>query len=318
LHELQTSFGRFSAFFKPKNGHALQLISLVAIVALGCSLMGQVLGANNDDPVTPVEGKSWLALLHRPFNETSMGKTWELGPPPPMPGDEGPRWQLELSPGFGAQTVTLHGADLYLLSCRGCHGESGLGAPPEINSVIGPVQATSVEFTLARMKKAGRGMSRTDVTAIAIQSRILLQQRLHVGGQDMPAPTLNETEIRAIVAYLEQLSGIPGAEKRQITVRESSYRVGEHIAKSTCHVCHSATGPNPTPQQIQDGAIPPLGTLMTRVSLPDFVRKVTNGAPILMGAPPMLYRGRMPVFNYLSEDEAAYVYLYLLLYPPRK
>jgi len=35
-----------------------------------------------------------------------------------------------------------------------------------------------------------------------------------------------------------------------------------------------------------------------------------------MGAQPMLYRGRMPVFNYLSEDEAADVYLYLTLYPP--
>jgi hypothetical protein len=35
-----------------------------------------------------------------------------------------------------------------------------------------------------------------------------------------------------------------------------------------------------------------------------------------MGASPMLYRGRMPVFYYLSEDEAADVYLYLTLYPP--
>jgi hypothetical protein len=43
---------------------------------------------------------------------------------------------------------------------------------------------------------------------------------------------------------------------------------------------------------------------------------VTHGAPILMGTPPMLYRGRMPVFYYLSEQEAADVYLYLTTYPP--
>ena len=31
--------------------------------------------------VTPVAGESWLTHLNRPFNETSMGKTWRLGPP---------------------------------------------------------------------------------------------------------------------------------------------------------------------------------------------------------------------------------------------
>jgi hypothetical protein len=30
----------------------------------------------------------------------------------------------------------------------------------------------------------------------------------------------------------------------------------------------------------------------------------------------MLYRGRMPVFYYLSEEEVADVYLYLAMYPP--
>jgi hypothetical protein len=36
-----------------------------------------------------------------------------------------------------------------------------------------------------------------------------------------------------------------------------------------------------------------------------------------MGSPAAPCRGRMPVFDYLSEDEAADVYLYLSLYPPR-
>ena len=75
-------------------------------------------------------------------------------------------------------------------------------------------------------------------------------------------------------------------------------------------------GPDPGPQQLLDGAIPPLNTLTTRKSQPEFIQKVTVGAPILMGTPPLLCRGRMPVFYYLSEEEAADAYLYLTRYPP--
>jgi len=213
--------------------------------------------------------------------------------------------------------VTLHGSDLYRLSCRGCHGELGQGAPPEILSISSLVQATSVAATRERMKKAGREMSESGLVALAKQSKFLLLQRLHHGGEHMLPPTFSEEEIRSLVPYIEQLSGVPGAEKNQIAVKESSDRVGEHIVKSTCHVCHSATGPNPDPEQILQGAFPPLSTLTTRVSLPDFVRKVTNGAPILSGTPPAIHRGRMPVFSYLSQDEAAAAYEYLLRYPPK-
>ena len=203
------------------------------------------------------------------------------------------------------------------MTCQGCHKESGQGAPPEINSIIDPVRATSVAVATARMKAAGREMSSSEIAAMARQSKAMLMQRLHVGGQHMLSPTLSEVEIRSLFAYLEQLSGIPNAEKNQIAVKASTYRVGEHIVKSTCHVCHSATGPNPTPDQILKGAIPPLSALTTRVSLSGFVRKVTSGAPIIMGTPPTYYRGKMPVFMYLTQDEAASAYLYLILYPPR-
>jgi len=300
---------------RSKKKSCLQRITLVAGIVLASSVFGQSAGTK-DTSVTAVEGESWIRHLHRPFAETSMGKTWDLGPAPLDPGEEAPSWQLQLSPAYMTQIVTLHGSDLYRLNCRGCHKELGQGAPPEINSIIGPVQATSVAATMERMRKAGREMSRSDVAAIARESKALLLQRLHIGGQHMPQPSLNEAEIRVLVPYLEQLSGVPGAEKNQIALRESPYRVGEHIVKSTCHVCHSATGPNPNPQQILEGAIPPLSTLTTRVSLPEFVRKVTSGAPIIMGTPPTPYRGRMPVFVYLSQDEAAAAYLYLILYPP--
>jgi mono/diheme cytochrome c family protein len=286
------------------------------MLALASSLLGQSAGTR-DISVTAVEGESWIRHLNRSFSETSMGKTWDLGPAPTEPGAEAAPWQLNLSPGYATQGILLRGSDLYRLNCRGCHGESGQGVPPEINSITGPVQATSVAATLDRMTKAGREISRSDVTAMANESRIILLQRLHKGGESMPPPSLSEPEIRSLIPYLEQLSAVPGAEKNQISVKVSSYRVGEHIVKSTCHVCHSATGPNPDPQQIMEGAIPPLSTLTTRASLPEFVRKVTNGAPIIMGTPPTPYRGRMPVFLYLSEDEAADAYMYLALYPPQ-
>jgi mono/diheme cytochrome c family protein len=295
---------------------------LLVVFMLTSSLFGQTVGTK-DVSVTAVEGESWLRHLRRSFNDTSMGKTWDLGPPPSIPGEESPSWQLELSPGYATQSVTLHGSDLYRLNCQGCHGGTGSGAPPEINSVINPVRATSVVVILERTKKTGQEMSRADAAVLARQAKVLLLQRLHKGGEAMPPfPQINELEIHSIVAYLEQLSDVPGAERNQVAVKESPYRVGEQIIKSTCHICHSATGPNPDPQQLLDGAIPPLSTLTTRTSLPEFIRKVTNGAPVIMGSPPVSYRdsyrGRMPVFRYLSEDEAADAYLYLTIYPPHQ
>ena len=290
--------------------------ALLCLSLLASPLLGQTIG-NKDVPVTTVGGESLLRHLHKSLSDTSMGKTWEYGPAPSTPGDEAPQWQLNLSPVFNTQMATLRGSDLYRMNCQGCHGESGFGVPPEINSVINPVRATSVEVIMARAKKTGQDLSRQDATVLASQARTSLLQRLHNGGQEMPRfPHLNETEIRSIAAYLEQLSDVPGAARKQVSVRESSIRVGEHIVKSTCHVCHSATGPNPDPEEILFGTVPPLSTLTMRTNLSEFVRKVVSGAPIVMGNPALPYRGRMPVFRYLSQDEAADVYLYLTLYPP--
>jgi mono/diheme cytochrome c family protein len=285
-------------------------------------LSAQTLGTK-DVQVTAVVGESWLRHLRRAITETSMGKTGEFGPSPSMPGEEPARWQPDLTPGFATQTVTLRGADLYRLNCQACHGASGGGAPPEINSVINPVRATSVALILERTKKTGQEMGRADAALLASQAKTLIIQRFHKGGEAMPPfPQLNEIEIRSIIAYLEQLSGVPGAERNQITLRESPYRVGELIVKSTCHICHTAVGPNPDPQQLLDGTIPPLSTLTTRTSLFEFIRKVTNGSVVVLGTPPFSYtdsyRGRMPVFRYLTEDEAADAYLYLTLYPPQQ
>jgi mono/diheme cytochrome c family protein len=296
--------------------HSQVMKSLVVVFVLATSLLGQSVGTK-DVQVTGVAGESWLNHLHRTFEETSMGKTGRLGPPTSRGGEETPGWQRRLSADSARQTVTLQGADLYRLNCWGCHGEFGLGAPPEINSVVNPTRATSIVVIMERMKKLGMNISRADAAELANQSKTTLLQRLHKGGTDMPPfPHLSEPEVRAIFAYLKQLAGVPGAGKQQEVVEESRVRVGEHIVKSTCHICHNAAGPNPNPEQLLNGAIPPLNTLTTRTSLPDFDRKIRTGAPIMMGTPPSAFRGRMPVFYYLGEDEVADAYLYLRLSPP--
>jgi mono/diheme cytochrome c family protein len=287
---------------------------------VSCGLLAQPARAqfsslHNDSRVTPVSGQSWLIHLNRSFNETSMGKTGRLGPGP----DEVAAFHSPSRvPIFSSKDgMVLHGSDLYRLNCQGCHGEQGLGAPPEINSLIGPVRATSPRLVVERMKKAGVDMSYSEASKLAQQSKVTLLERLHKGGESMPAfPQLNEAEIRALLSYVEHLAEIPGAGSDQAIVRESSERVGELIVKSTCHTCHSAAGADPGHVAMLDGAIPPLCTLTQRKSEPEFIRKVTKGAPVEMGSPPMLFRGRMPVFFYLSEEEAADVYLYLTLDPP--
>jgi mono/diheme cytochrome c family protein len=268
----------------------------------------------DDSRVTPVSGESWLVRLNRSFGDSSMGKTGRLGPGP----HEDAGTQQTQGPIFSSRDgVFLHGSDLYRLNCQGCHGESGQGAPPEINSVINPVRATSVPLVLARMKSTGMDISYADASKLAQQSKAALLERLHKGGENMPAfPQLSDAEITALLAYLAHLADVPGAGGDQSVIKESHARVGELIVKSTCHTCHSALGADPGPQDLMNGSIPPLSSLTTRKNPSDFVRKVTQGAPVRMGTPPMLCRGRMPVFFYLSDGEAADVYLYLSLYPP--
>jgi mono/diheme cytochrome c family protein len=164
------------------------------------------------------------------------------------------------------------------------------------------------------MKKRGGDMSRKDAMALASQSEASLLDRLRRGGTNMPKPNLSEVEVRVLLPYLKQLAGITA---KQTSIKEPTIRVGEHLVKSTCHICHAAVGPNPTPQEIGVGAIPPLSTLTSRAGLEQFVRKVTHGSSIAMGALSLPSRGRMPVFNYLSEAEAAAAYIYLLAYPPQ-
>ena len=42
-----------------------------------------------------------------------------------------------------------------------------------------------------------------------------------------------------------------------------------------------------------------------------------TGAPVYMGDPPLHYRGRMPVYDYLKDQEIAAGYAFLAAYPPQ-
>lgn len=263
--------------------------------------------------ITPVRGPSWLQHLGRPMNESSMGETGLLGP---SPVQEGGAVQLDVTLPTGPLAIT--GKDLFELSCRGCHGERGEGAPPEVNSMIDPVRATSMELILERMKKVGAPVSTTVARQLATQAENLLLQRIHNGGHDMPAfPQLAPKEVPALIAYLDLLVGIPNSEKKQVTLEEPVMHVGENLIKGTCHICHAATGPNPSPEEIAGGAIPPLAALPKRVDLQQFVQKVTLGRPIFMGNLDLRYRGRMPVFYYLRPENVAAAYEYIEHYAPK-
>ena len=285
---------------------------VIFLLAASLSLCAQV--------VTSVSGESWLVHLHRSLDETSMGKSSDIyGPSAPMPSERPLRKPaMQLSNKFTGQSTTLHGSDLYRFKCQGCHGALGTGAPPEINSVIDPVRATSSSMYIERMKKMGVEVTSKDAVPLARQANGTLLDRLHKGGTDMPSPnpSLTDPEVRSLFAYLRQLAGIPGAEKQQVPIVEPALRVGEHIVKSTCHICHASVGHNPNPRELLESQIPPLNSLILRLSLNEFVSKVTVGTSVSEGSPAMPFRGRMPVFTYLTPDEAADAYLYLSLYPP--
>jgi mono/diheme cytochrome c family protein len=266
--------------------------------------------------VTPVRGPSNLERLSLTMDTSAMGRTGLWGPPP----TENPVSLPSITYSENIfRTSRLSGADLYRLDCQACHQADGNGAPPEINAIIGPVQATSAAVMAERMKKIGRPITAAFALQLATGSKKDLLDRLKNGGQKMPSfGHLTGKEVQALVAYLELLARVPGAEKRQFVVTEPALRSGELLVKGTCHICHAATGPWPDPEELLQGAVPSLGSIATEKSMVQVIRKVRYGAPVVMGRASVSSRGRMPVFNYVKDDEVSAAYLYLLIYPPRR
>lgn len=287
--------------------------------------------------VTPVTGPSWIRHLGVSLEQTHMGQMGGGGQAPPS-GREEPTPELEGSQGVLRRLVsrvfalfrqgedqagpmnepfTISGADLYRLNCRSCHGPDGRGAPPEIKSLVDPVRGTSPALIQARMKKLGRPLSEEMVRQLADQGEAAIRQRLQKGGEKMPPfRHLQGAEVDSLLMYLKQLAGVPKDEWHPIPVTESVARVGEHLVKGTCHVCHSATGPGGGHMMMMRGVIPSLASFPEDVPPWMVVRKVREGMGGMGGM--MGYRPRMPVFSYVTEPEVLAAYLYLEKVPPEE
>ncbi|MEP6995041.1 MAG: c-type cytochrome [Acidobacteriota bacterium] len=213
----------------------------------------------------------------------------------------------------------LSGADLYRLSCESCHEPAGTGVPPEINSLIGPVQATSPVLIRQQMKQRGIDIGTKMVRDLSSQAEAAIRARLTNGGTKMPPfRHLQRAELDSVFAYLNLLAGVPGAEGKQIRVRESAMRVGELLVKGTCHICHDATGPGSGGGGMvaRPGVIPSLASLPKERAEFEVVRKVREGLPMPM---PMMTssRGEMPLFPRLTPEEISAAFEYLASFPPR-
>jgi cytochrome c5 len=263
--------------------------------------------------VTPVAGPSWLNRLGLRYNETSLGRSGATYGPPPT---ERPS-PMNAAPLIVGRPVELSGADLFRLNCQSCHRAEGTGSPPEIKSVLGLVQGSSLKLVRQHLQKEGTAAAESAARAQAARARADLYQRIQKGGQHMPPLAhLQQADIDALYAYLTLLAGTPDAppQSRRTT---SWARLGEHVVKGTCHICHDAVGPRPSRQALVQGTIPPFTILLEDKPVVEFVTKVRTGAPVVMGDPAFHYRGRMPVLPFLQDEEVAAAYMFLVDYPPQ-
>lgn len=261
---------------------------------------------------TPVEGPSWLKHLGLVMPDTHMGQMGGSGLAPNTARREPAIWQQPESQALKA-VFHLSGADLYRINCRSCHGPDGKGAPPEIHSLMGPVQGTSAAFIERRMEARGAPISKEIAAQMAEEADKALRDRLEKGGEKMPPFSyLRPEEVAALLSYLDQLAGVPA--KRPVgTVDESAAHIGEEVAKGTCHTCHDATGPGGGGMMMMmRGITPSLASFPYDYSLGQVVRQVHFGTRMMM-----MGGNRMPPLPYFTEPEIAAAYLYLQAYPPR-
>src|ERR1700693_3360780 len=97
-----------------------KLKTICALLFSAALMFGQSTGGK-DPAITPVAGESWLHHLNRSFDETSMGKTWRLGPPDLAADQSDTRLRSSARSGStasGPRMETLRGSDLYRLNCQ--------------------------------------------------------------------------------------------------------------------------------------------------------------------------------------------------------
>jgi mono/diheme cytochrome c family protein len=295
-----------------------RVCAIVGVLAVAL-LVGGGVGAQKrpwpntgEDPtVTPVAGPSWLTRLGLKIGDTNLGQgSRRYGPS----ADQTRRGTVK--PLMVRQKVPITGADLYRLNCQACHREEGTGAPPEIHSVLTPVQGSSLPLVRKRLQAEQSRSVERQAQEEANKARVAVLVRMHEGGRRMPPRDyLRAEDTHMLFGYLTQLAGAPDA-PRQATRTISWARLGELTIKGTCHVCHDATGAAPSGAALMKGAIPSLESLMTTKHFAEFIRKVREGDVVSAGDPLLRHRGRMPVFHFLRDEDVAAAYMYLATYPP--
>jgi mono/diheme cytochrome c family protein len=223
------------------------------------------------------------------------------------------RTSLEKAGAILNEKFPVSGADLYRWNCQACHGPDGQGAPPEINSVLGPVQGTSAVMTRKRLEARGLDVDDDMIQQVTELAEASLRDRFQHGGKNMPSfEYLRADEVEALFGYLEKLASVPPTKRDGLLVPESAARVGEHIVRGTCHVCHDATGPGSGHTAMAQGTIPSLASIPRDHSLSGVVHQVQYGSSSTMK---MTGGDVMPAYPYFTEEEIAA--LYLVAYSPR-
>lgn len=274
---------------------------------------GTIEGTFARTSATPVVGPSTLHRLGLSIGTSSMGWEGRRGPSPGAP----PSTDRSKQAGRSSAVSVLTGADLYRVSCRSCHKADGSGGLPEIDSVLGPVRSASVQWMTDRLKNMGRTVDPALISELTSSTEADLRSRMKVGGENMPSfGHLSDQEIQVLRPYLDEISGLPGAEHRQQNITEPVGRVGEFIVKGTCHICHDATGLGKKPTASSPDVIPSLANIARHQTVAQFVQKVREGGPIPSSSRDVASSGHMPIFDYLTEAEVASAYAYLIAYPP--
>jgi mono/diheme cytochrome c family protein len=205
------------------------------------------------------------------------------------------------------EKFAVSGADLYRWNCQACHGPDGQGALPEINSVLGPVQGTSPAMTRKRMEARGIDADDDMIQQVTELAEASLRDRFQHGGKNMPSfEYLRADEVEALFGYLEKLASVPPTKRDGLLVPETAARVGEHIVRGTCHVCHDATGPGSGHTAMTQGTIPSLASIPRDQSLSGVVHQVQYGSSSTMK---MTGGDVMPAYPYFTEEEIAALYL---------
>jgi mono/diheme cytochrome c family protein len=272
--------------------------------------------AKSGSEITAVEGPSVLGRLGLRIDDTCMGHAGPWVSPPVV--SPAPEWEGAEATPIDQETVTLTGADLYRFHCQPCHKADGAGLPPVIPSLMGPIRSTSSATLAAQLRTRGIEVDPATVREMSSQAELALRDRLSRGGERMPSfGQLEPAEVDAILAYVKLLAGVAGSESRPVRLVEPALRVGEHVVKGTCRICHDATGPGRDEAieiSMMRGVVPSLASIPAQRTKAEVVRKVQVG---LVEPLPDMVHGRMPVLSYLTREEVGAVYEYLKAFTPR-